>query len=102
VSWSAAIEESSVCVIDDLCKHEGFVVLARSKRSIRGLVANRQLGRLGDGVVVGTPHEHDTIANRGVDGKGYITKNTLRRCNNDCMGNTATRAAHAVSRGRHI
>ena len=90
--------------------HEALVLFARCERRVGCLVANLKLGRLGDRVVVGTPHKHDGIANGCVKGEGHITENTLSGSNDDSVGCTiptpgATwrrRRGHIHGRGRPI
>jgi hypothetical protein len=56
---------------------EGLVLFTGHEGRIARLVAESKLGRLGHSVVVGTPHEHDSIAHRRIEDKRYISKNTL-------------------------
>lgn len=89
MSWGTAVEEGRVGVIDNLREREGLVLGAGSEGSVGGLVARSQLRRLGDGVVVGAPHEQDGVTDRGIDGERNVTENTLGRCDDDSVGSTA-------------
>ena len=62
-------------------------------------------------MVVGTPHEHDGIANGCVEGEGHVAENTLRRSNDDSVGyaiprvhvtGRRRRGGHIHGRGRSI
>lgn len=66
--------------------YKALVLFARCERRVGRLVANLKLRGLGYRVVVGTPHEHDGIANGCVEGEGHVAKNTLRRSNDDSVG----------------
>ena len=88
MSRGTAIEEGRVGIVDNLRERERLVLGAGSERGVGGLVTGSQLRRLGDGMVVGAPHEQDSVTDRGIDGEGNVTEDTLRRCNNDGVGST--------------
>ena len=71
---------------------EALVLFTRSERSVRGLVARSQFGTLSDGVLVGSPHEFDSVSDRGVDSEGVVTEDTLSRSDNDGVGAAGSRA----------
>lgn len=92
MGWSTTVEEGWVGVVHNLCEDEVLVLGARSEKTIRRLVADFELRRLGNGVVVGTPHESDGITDGRVQGERNVTENTLCGCNNDGVSNTSTLA----------
>jgi hypothetical protein len=57
---------------------------------------------MGDGVLVSTPYEHDGVTDRSIGSERDVTEDTLGRCDNDCMGGTATGAIHGRSRGGNV
>lgn len=74
-----------------------------SEGSITRLVAWREFGGLGDGVVVSTPHEFDGVSNRCVQGEGNVTEDTLCWGDNDgpgCAGSSASLTFGSGSRRR--
>ena len=68
--------------------NETLVLLARREWAVRSLVAGSKLRRLGNSVVVGIPHEGDSITDGCVDNERNIAENTLGGSNNDGVGNT--------------
>lgn len=78
--------------------NKGLVLLARGEECITGLVAKIDLGRLGYCVVVCAPDKLDSVADRCVDGKRYISKNTLGGSNPDGVRGTTSVATGASSR----
>lgn len=88
VTRSTAVEVDRVGVVNDLLKDESCVLLAGSEGAVASLVARSELARLGDGVVVRAPHEHDGITDGRVHGERNVTENTLRRSDDDGVGDT--------------
>lgn len=81
---------------------EALVLLAGSERCVRSLVAHLQFGRLGDSVVVGTPHELDGVTDGGIDSERHVTEDALSRCDIDGVGSTGSRATHSSGRRGHV
>ena len=73
---------------------EVLVLSSGCEQGVTRAVAREQSGRLGDGVVVGTPHEFDGVTDSCINGERNVTQNTLSRSNNDGVGSTS-----AVARG---
>lgn len=92
-----AIEEEWVGVIDDLFKDEILDLDTGSERCIRSLVARCQLGALCNGVVVGPPHELDSITHARVEGERNISEDTLGRCDDHSVGSPATGTSTGTS-----
>jgi len=92
VSGGSTVEEGRVGVVNDLGEDEALVLFTRSERSVRCLVARSQFGTLSDGVFVGSPHELDSVSDRGVDSEGVVTEDTLSRSDNDRVGAAGSRA----------
>lgn len=89
--------------MDHILTNKRLVLFAGREGLVARLVAKRKLGRLGYCVIVGTPHELDSIANRCVEGKRHISKNALGRGDNDRVGLAVTATARGGSRGgRHV
>ena len=53
-------------------------------------------------MVVGTPHEHDGVANGRVEGEGHVAENTLSGSNDDSMGYATPRVTGRRRRGARI
>ena len=68
-------------------------MLAGDERSIGGLVANTEDGRLGHSVVVTTPNELDGVANGRVGSERHVTKDTLSRGDPNSVSCAGTRAS---------
>ena len=83
VVGNGAVEEDGVGVVDDLLKGEALLLNTRGERRIRSRVAGSELRAFGDGMVVSTPDELDSVTDGSVDGEGDVTKNTLSRSNPD-------------------
>lgn len=96
---SSTVVERRVGVIDNLSERKALVLFARCEQMVRRLVAKLNLRGLGHCVVVGTPHEHDRIANGCVEGEWDIAENTLSGSNYDGVGCARSRAS-ATSRSR--
>lgn len=95
MSGSTTVEESGVCIIDNLIKREALVLSTRGKWIITRLVANLELRRFSDGMVVGIPDETNSVSNGGVDSEWNISKNALSGSNNDGMRSARTAVARA-------
>jgi hypothetical protein len=96
MSGNSTVEEGGTGIVNNLIEYEVLDLNPGSEWSFGSLVTDFQLGRLGDGVVVGIPHEPDSITNRSIDSEGNITENTLGRSDNDGVGNTRSRTATTV------
>lgn len=100
VTGSTAVVEDGGGVVDGLLELEAHVLLAGSEGVVSGLVARKELRRLGDGVVVGPPHEVDGVTR----GNGHHRRNepldTLSRRNDDSVGLAARRARAVRAGGR--
>jgi len=103
VSRGTAVVEGRVGVVDDLAESEALILLARSEGGGGSLVAREELRRLGDGVLVGAPHELDCIADGSVNGEGNIPEGALSGSNDngvcDTISTTATSGAPTCRRG---
>lgn len=99
---NTAIVEGGLGIIDDLAEDEGLVLLARRERSVERGIAQRELGRLGDGMRTRSPNELDGIANRGVGSERHVAKDTLGRSNDDSVSDTVGTSAtcSSICRGR--
>jgi hypothetical protein len=83
-----------------LLTDESFLLDTGGERLILGRVAREQLGRVPDGVRVGTPAELDGITNAGVHSEGNISEDTLGRSDNDGVGNAVSTDASTIATGR--
>lgn len=78
---------------------EVLVVLAGGEESITRLVARQELRALGDGVVVGTPHELDGVTDGRIQGEGNVTQDALSRGDDDGVGGASADGALATAGG---
>jgi hypothetical protein len=97
VTRSGTVEVGSRGIVNALSESEVFALSTGGEESIRGLVARKESRALGDGVVVGTPLEHDSITDIGIDEGGNIAEDTLRRSDNYGVGGTFTDATGTAS-----
>lgn len=77
--------------------NKSLVLCAGREGLVARLVAKSKLGRLSYCVIVGTPNEFDSIANRGIEGERHISKNALGRGNDDRVGFAVTATARGGS-----
>jgi hypothetical protein len=96
-----AEEVSGISGVDDLLEDEVLLLKTGGEGlDFTRLVAWEESGTLSDSVVVGSPHELDGVANRGVYSEGDETKDTLLRGDDDGVDNTiSTSAASGTSSG---
>lgn len=86
---NSTVVEGGLGIVDNLIEGEGLVLFAGSERSFFGRVAKVELRTFGDGVWSSSPNKSDSITNRGVDGEGNISENTLSWGNPDSVSGTA-------------
>ena len=79
---------------------EVLVLPARSEWRFCSPVAGKESRGSGDSMVVGSPHELDGIADRGIDREGDVAKDTLSGGDNDGVGRTRADIANSVGRCR--
>lgn len=83
MSWSTAIEEGRIGIVDGLVEGESAILLSRRKWLVFGLVAREELRRLGNGMVTRHPDEMDSVADGRIDEGRHKAKDTCAGSNDD-------------------